>query len=111
SLALQFASKRKRLRAAVAFYGRMFEPIAAFNDVRCPVLYHQSEQDTWASPLEADRLREAATEYGKQVEIKLYPHAPHAFCNEMRPDTFRPDAAAEAWKETAAFLKKCFQCT
>lgn len=111
SLALQFASKRKRLRAAVAFYGRMFEPIAAFNDVRCPVLYHQAEQDTWASPLEADRLREAATEYGKQVEIKLYRHAPHAFCNEMRPDTFRPDAAAEAWKETAAFLKKCFQGT
>jgi carboxymethylenebutenolidase len=109
SLALQFAAKRKRLRAAVVFYGRMFEPAAAFNDVRCPVLYHQAEQDTWASTVEVDRLRAAATEYGKQVEIKLHRHAPHAFCNEMRPDTYRADAAAEAWNETAAFLRKCFQ--
>jgi hypothetical protein len=27
----------------------------------------------------------------------------------MRPDTYRADAAAEAWNETAAFLRKCFQ--
>ena len=89
----------------------MFQPATAFNDVRCPVLYHQAEQDTWASAQEADRIRAAAAEYGKQVEIKLYPNAPHAFCNEMRHDTFRAEAAAEAWNETAAFLKQCFQGT
>jgi carboxymethylenebutenolidase len=109
SLALQFASQRKRLRAAVTFYGRMFQPATAFNDVRCPVLYHQAELDTWASAIEADRLREAAKQYGKQVEIKLYSNTPHAFCNEMRAETYRADATAEAWNETAAFLKKCFQ--
>ncbi len=111
SLALQFASQRKRLRAAVAFYGRMFQPAATFNDVRCPVLYHQAEQDTWASAEDVDRLRAAATQYGKQVDIKLYRNTPHAFCNEMRPDTYRAEAAAEAWNETAAFLKRCFQGT
>ncbi|HEY7534189.1 MAG TPA: dienelactone hydrolase family protein [Nitrospiraceae bacterium] len=111
SFALQFACRRKRLRAAVSFYGRMVQPATAFNDVRCPVLYHQGGQDVWATAQEADMLRSAATQYGKQVEIKVYPDAPHAFCNEMRPDIYRAEAAADAWNATAAFLKQCFQGT
>jgi carboxymethylenebutenolidase len=60
---------------------------------------------------DVDRLRAAATEYKKRVEIRTYPDAPHAFCNEQRVESYRADAAAEAWEATAAFLKTCFQGT
>jgi carboxymethylenebutenolidase len=55
-----------------------------------------------------DRLRIAAAEYHKRVEIRTYPNAPHAFCNEQRMESYRADATAEAWESTASFLKTCF---
>jgi dienelactone hydrolase len=54
-------------------------------------------------------LSEAAKEYGKRVEIKVYENAPHAFCNEMRKEIYRPEAAREAWETTVAFLSDCFK--
>lgn len=111
SLALRFASQRKRLRAAVAYYGKMFQPRELMKDVQSPILYHQAGQDTWATAADAEQLRTAATEFGKKVEICTYPTAPHAFCNEMKKDAFRQEATATAWDRTAAFLKSCFQGT
>jgi carboxymethylenebutenolidase len=111
SFALRFACQRKRLRAAVSYYGKMVEPRELLKDLTSPVLYHQAGRDTWATPGEAERLKSAASEYGKRVESHFYPDAPHAFCNEMKTDLFRADANALAWERTAAFLKTCFQGT
>jgi carboxymethylenebutenolidase len=109
TFALKFACKRKRLRAAVSYYGRMIQPETGLKDLLCPVLYHQAGQDTWVPAQEVDRLRTLAAEYQKRVEIRTYPDAPHAFSNETRPDAFREGATAEAWTATAIFLKNCFQ--
>ncbi len=109
SLALQFATQRKRLRAAVAFYGKVPQPPTLLKDLTCPVLYHQAGQDDWATQEDADQLRAAAAEHHKRVEIRTYPDASHAFCNEMRKDVYRPDDAAQAWEATALFLQSCFQ--
>jgi len=57
------------------------------------------------------QLRAAAAEYKKRVEMKTYPNAPHAFCNEQRAENYRADATREAWESTAAFLNTCFQGT
>jgi len=110
SYALRFACQRKRLRAAVVYYGRV-QSEAAIKDMFCPVLYHQAGQDQWVSSQDVDRLRAAATEYKKRVEIQTYPDAPHAFCNEQRVASYRADATAKAWETTAVFLKTCFQGT
>ncbi len=109
--ALQFACHRKRLRAAVSYYGKMIQPREQIKDLFSPVLYHQAGKDTWATNEDAEQLRGAAAEYGKQAEICVYPDAPHAFCNEMKPDAYRADDTALAWERTAAFLKTCFQGT
>ncbi len=109
SLALRFACQRKRLRAAVAFYGKMIAPPSLLKDLPCPLLYHQAGADDWVTPAEVDQLREAAKEYGKHVQVKVYDNAPHAFCNETRKDTYRPEAAHEAWEMTVAFLSDCFR--
>jgi carboxymethylenebutenolidase len=111
SYALRFACQRKRLRAAVVYYGRVMQPETAISDLFCPVLYHQAGHDQWVPNQDVDRLRAAATEHHKRVEIKTYPDAPHAFCNEHRAETYRADATAEAWESTAAFLKMCFHGT
>ena len=107
--ALRFACQRKRLRAAVVYYGRVMQPETAIKDLYSPLLYHQAGQDQWVPGQDVDRLRAAAAEYHKRVEIKTYPAIPHAFCNEQRVETYRADATAEAWESTAAFLKTCFQ--
>ncbi|MGQ0810904.1 MAG: dienelactone hydrolase family protein [Nitrospiraceae bacterium] len=109
SLAIRFACRRKRLRAAVAYYGKMVSPATLMRDVPCPLLYHQAGHDTWATQDDADQLRAVAQEYGKQVDMRLYADAPHAFCNETRQDSYRADAAQQSWDATVAFLSRCFQ--
>jgi carboxymethylenebutenolidase len=87
------------------------QPETAIKDLFCPVLYHQAGQDQWVPNQDVDRLRAAATEYKKRVEIRTYQDAPHAFCNEQRVESYRADATAEAWETMAAFLKTCFHGT
>lgn len=109
SYALRFAGQRKRLRAAVSYYGRVGQADVWLKDALCPILYHQAGLDQWVPAGDAERLRAAATEHQKKIEIRTYPEAPHAFANEMRADNYRTDVAAQAWKETARFLKSNIQ--
>jgi carboxymethylenebutenolidase len=111
SYALRFACHRKRLRAAVSYYGKMVQPRDLMKELFSPILYHQAGQDTWATHEEVEQLRAAATEYGKTLEVQTYADAPHAFCNEMKPAGYRADTTALAWEHTVAFLKTCFQGT
>lgn len=109
TLAIRFASQRKRLRAAVSYYGRIPESDSAVKDLYCPVLYHRGEKDTWVSQQDIERFNVSAREQQKRVEIRTYPGAGHAFSNETRPDSYHAEASAEAWNATASFLKTCFQ--
>ena len=109
SLAIRFACQRKRLRAAVSFYGRVTAP-DLLNNMLSPLLYHQAEQDRWVTEQDVEHLRHAAAQ-GKQIEIKTYPGAAHAFCDETRPAGYDAAASAQAWEATVAFLKTSFQGT
>jgi carboxymethylenebutenolidase len=111
SYALRFACHRKRLRAAVSYYGKMVTPQEIMKDLYAPVLYHQAGKDTWATHEDIEHLRSASAEYAKRVEIHHYPDAAHAFCNDMKPGAYDPDSSALAWERTANFLKSCFQGT
>ena len=108
TLAMKFACQRKRLRAAVSYYGRMIQPESLQNIV-CPVLYHHAELDPWVSTDEVHHLGTLAVESKKRVEIRTYASAPHAFCNESRSENYREETAAEAWAATVAFLKSALQ--
>jgi carboxymethylenebutenolidase len=92
-LALGFACQRKRLRACVAFYGALPNQPEALKGLLCPVLYHQAGADAKIPATVGATLRQAATDSGKPVEIRTYPDAPHAFMNETRPGSYRPEAA------------------
>ena len=109
SLAIRFACQRKRLRAAVSFYGKMVMPPAVLKDLACPLLYHRAGADEWVTAEEVEHLRQAAKDFEKSVEIRTYDGAPHAFCNETRKDAYRPEAAKLAWESTVAFLSDRFK--
>ena len=108
TLALKFACQRKRLRAAVSYYGRMIQPEVVQNVV-CPILYHHAGNDPGVSIQDVERLRTLASEYKKRVEIRSYANAPHAFSNESRPENYREETAVEAWAATVTFLKSTLQ--
>lgn len=111
SYALRFACHRKRLHAAVSYYGKVLQPLELLKDLSSPVLYHQAGHSTWTTQEETDALRATATDLGKRAEIHLYPDASLAFCNDMKPSVYRADDTSLAWERTAAFLKTCFQGT
>jgi carboxymethylenebutenolidase len=104
SLAIRFACQRKRLRAAVAYYGLLTGIPNRISELYCPLLYHQAEADTLVPADEVEQLRLSAASHGKPVEIKQYAGASHGFSNEMRKDVFLSDASQQAWDTTLAFL-------
>lgn len=104
SLAMRVACHRKRLRAAVAFYGKPPDPPTLLNNLVCPLLYHQAGADP-LTPAEAmETLQQAVKASGKPLEFHTYAGAPHGFMNETRPDSYRSDAAKAAWDRTIQFL-------
>jgi carboxymethylenebutenolidase len=102
-LAILFACQRKRLRAAVSFYGTLARP-EALKDLYSPLLYHRPEQDEPASTSTVDLLRRTAAELKKQVTIKTYEGARPGFLDQHRKDSYDAEAAREAWATTISFL-------
>lgn len=72
--------------------------------VTCPILFHFGEDDTFISTAQR---RAVAHEFAgrRHVELHLHPHAGHAFDNHDSAMFSRPQAAAQAWEQTKAFLE------
>ncbi|MEJ2210554.1 MAG: dienelactone hydrolase family protein [Anaerolineae bacterium] len=102
-LVLQTARFEDRLGAAVPFYGAPLAPDVA-PEVKAPLLglygaddRNISEESVWA-------MAAALDEAGLENEMHVYEGAGHAFLNDRR-DTYRPDAAADAWQRLLAWLR------
>lgn len=108
-LAIRFACQRKRLRGAIAFYAKIGTPSPVLKDLACPLLYHRAAEDPGVTDEEITLLQQAAADSGKSVDIKTYDGAPHAFFDDTRKETYRPEAAQAAWDSTVAFLDARFQ--
>ncbi len=96
-----------RIAASAPFYGGGL-PIDRTATLRAPVLAFFGADDPFIPLDQVEKLRTEAQRLGKQVEIVVYPGAPHGFfCNER--DSYRPDAAADAWAKTKAFFARHLQ--
>ena len=51
-------------------------------------------------------LERQVKDLGKQIEVKIYTGADHAFFNDTRPEVYNAEAAADAWQRTIAFLRE-----
>jgi carboxymethylenebutenolidase len=93
----------------VAFYGPVKTPADVLKGLFCPLLYHRAGADAAVSDADIALLQQAGSDSGRRVDIRSYPGAPSGFCNDMRPDVYRPELAAEAWETTVSFLADCFK--
>lgn len=114
------AGRISKIRAVVSFYGggivpgknypitdkRPVPPIEYTKNIRGPMLLMFGAEDPLIPPEDVENLREALEKTGrKDWQIKVYAGAGHGFMCDER-DSYRPDAAADAWARTIDFLKK-----
>jgi len=104
-LSLLLACHNKELAAAVVFYGRNPSPIDLVKNIQCPILGNYAGADRGITESDIDLLKQTLTRHGKVFDFKVYPNAPHAFFNDTK-ESYRPDAAKDAWERTLKFLNK-----
>ena len=99
ALALATAVEVRGLAAVVPFYG--LPGARDWSRVDAPIQAHFARDDDWATVAGAQQVQAAVR---VPMELHVY-DAPHAFCNERRPDAYRPEAAHQAWNRTLAFIR------
>ncbi len=106
TLAILFALRRKRLHAAVSFYGKLPDPIDAIQNMYCPLLYHAAAIDDTVTTTELEHMESVAREAGKTVDVRQYPGTSNGFCDLVRRDLYHEASARQAWEDTIAFLNR-----
>lgn len=108
-----YAAHNPRLRAGVAWYGRLstpattlqpMVPLALVRQLKAPVLGLYGGSDD-GIPLEAiEAMQQALKAAGSSSVIVIYPDAPHGFHADYRP-TYRPEAAADGWQRLLEWFR------
>jgi carboxymethylenebutenolidase len=99
----QVATKARDLWRAVVFYGEN-PPLDAVPSIHAEVLGLYGGEDPRITDTVPD-YAQAMERAGKSFSYHIYPGAPHAFFNNTRAATYRPEAAAQAWSEVLSFLR------
>jgi carboxymethylenebutenolidase len=92
------------LAASVVFYGQNPEPIELVEHISCPVLGIYGAEDMRINT-HLDELVKAMVTYKKDFEMRLYPHAAHAFFNDTF-SMYQEAAAKDAWERVLRFYKR-----
>ena len=109
-----FAARNPKLKAAVAWYGRLDGelnertpkyPLDLADQITVPVLglYAGQDQNIPVSDVEAMKSALAKGKSGSRIQI--YPDAPHAFHADYRP-TYRKEAAEDGWQHLTEWFKE-----
>ena len=106
ALALYTATKNPQIGASVVFYGGHPKVKPDLPNLHAPVLGLYGEKDRSVTPASAHELERQVKALGKQIEVIVYPGADHGFFNDMRPEVYNAEAAADAWRRTLAFLRE-----
>jgi len=102
--------------ACVAWYGMLryvhydernpASPLDVADRLGCPLLGLYGAEDALIPTEDVRAFEAGASGAGHPVEFELYPGAGHAFFNDRRPDAYRPDAAADAWRCALEFFAR-----
>jgi carboxymethylenebutenolidase len=114
--ALMAACSVDRLAACVSWYGMLryaetsetkpVSPLDLVPHLRCPYLGLFGAEDPIIPLSDVEELKRALGREKKTYEIEIYEGAGHAFFNDTRPDTYRPEVATAAWERAIGFLRK-----
>lgn len=109
-----YAAHNPRLKAAVAWYGRLDGVASEFTpkypldlaaQLKAPVLGLYGGQDQGIPQGDVEDMRAAIKQAGGKSEIHLYPDAPHAFHADYRP-SYRKEPAEDGWRRMREWLKR-----
>lgn len=117
--ALLAACSSNAFAACVSWYGMLryaenderkpASPLQRASHLACPYLGLFGEEDALIPLADVEELRGTLAAAGKAFEIVTYQGAGHAFFNDSRPDAYRPEAAADAWRRALAFLRRSLE--
>src|SRR6201988_5404292 len=106
ALALYTATKNQNIGACVVFYGIHPKVKPDLPNLNAPVLGIFGEKDGSVPPDVVHNLERQIQDLGKQVEVKIYPGADHAFFIDTRPEVYKAEAAADAWQRTIKLFRE-----
>lgn len=104
-----YAAHNPRVKAGVAWYGRLNGPVSALNprhaidlagQLKAPVLGLYGSADTGIPVAAVEKMQAAlatGNEAAKRSSIHVYPNAPHAFHADYRP-SYREAEAKDGWQ-------------
>ena len=103
------ATQNPDLLAAVSFYGPLApdqpeSPLRLASGLEAPLLLIFAEQDHLIPPSEVALVHDTLAKFGKEHETMTHAGVAHGFFCDARPDSYAPEAAAEAWTRTIDFL-------
>ncbi len=115
AIALMFACLTPYIAFAIDFYGRIRypelnerkpkHPIDYIGANVCPTLGVFSGIDPLIPVGDVEQFEQVLKRHSPDVQVKIYPDAPHAFFNDRR-ENYRADAAKDAWELTLKFIDR-----
>ncbi|PZN68767.1 MAG: carboxymethylenebutenolidase [Candidatus Methylumidiphilus alinenensis] len=109
-----YAAHQAKLKAGVAWYGRVKGPTNELNprqpvdlaaELKAPVLGLYGGKDQGIPVESVEELRSAIQAAGGNAEIHIYPEAPHAFFADYRP-SYRQEVAEDGWRRLQSWFKR-----
>jgi carboxymethylenebutenolidase len=101
---LRLAEHESKLAACVVNYGELPKSSAEIQAIHAPVLGNFGAEDRGITPPAVRAFASAMKSDGKQINVKIYAGAGHAFENPNNKQGYRPEAAQDAYRRTLAFL-------
>lgn len=113
-MAWLYAAHTARLRAAVAWYGRLagekddlhpHHPVDVAGSLCCPMLGLYGAQDQAIPLATVEQMRAAVAAARKNAEIVVYPEAGHAFHADYRP-SYNEHVSRDAWQRMREWFRQ-----
>ena len=104
--ALQLAIHEPHLAACVVNYGALPTDPNDIQQILAPVLGSFGANDRGITPTDVQGFEKTMRGMNRRIDVKIYDGAGHGFENSTNTAGYRPDAAADAWARTLAFLGK-----
>lgn len=103
---MKLAEDQPKLAAFVVNYGSLPTDRAIIAKIQAPMLGNFGAEDRGIPPESVRAFETAMKSDGKNVDIKIYEGAGHAFQNANNKEGYRPEATADADKRIDVFFAK-----
>ena len=104
-LALYAGTVSSDVGAVVDFYGIHPNVKPDYSKLQGPVLILVGDEDPMSGPEPSGQVEQGIKSAGKQGQMVVYPGAGHAFMRDWDPQTYKEDAAKDAWGKMLGHLR------